>query len=51
MDKEIDFKNLPRRRTHKGQFAKGYSGNPTGRPAPSTSAPYPADRRGVTSWR
>lgn len=32
MDDEIDFKNLPRRRTPKGQFAKGESGNPLGRP-------------------
>lgn len=32
MDDEIDFKNQPRRRTHKGQFAKGQSGNPIGRP-------------------
>ena len=27
-----DFQNLPRRRTAKGQFAKGQSGNPLGRP-------------------
>ncbi|WP_278069621.1 DUF5681 domain-containing protein [Brevundimonas sanguinis] len=32
MDDEIDLENLRRRRTAKGQFAKGYSGNPTGRP-------------------
>ena len=32
MDDEIDFDSLPRRRTAKGQFAKGSSGNPIGRP-------------------
>lgn len=32
MHDEIDFKNLPRRRTAKGRFVKGQSGNPLGRP-------------------
>lgn len=32
MDDEIDFTSLPKRRTDKGQFAKGSSGNPAGRP-------------------
>ncbi len=32
MDDDAEFEGMPKRRTVKGQFKKGYSGNPGGRP-------------------